>query len=212
MIWRKKDKDKMGFEEFRSVRVYSNINGKEKRFGYEYHRKPDGSEEYREIGKIPEEFGKDFVERMSSFERMLRSQFTFDPFKSLMSMSEIFPALEDFIDEPIRPQLAPINASNETNTHNDSVDYELQLNKENNTLIGIIEVPGFERKDIKLRYRNNNLHITGKNKRRELDITIPLDHKIDPDTIEATLKNGILEVTMKIIAENDDDEKEIPIS
>lgn len=212
MIWGKKDKDKMGFEEFRSVRVYSNINGKENRFGYEYHRKPDGSEEYREIGKIPEEFGKDFVERMSSFERMLRSQFTFDPFKSLMQMSDLLPMLEGFTDETFKPQLLSTEPSNEHSSSKDAVDYELQLNKDNNTLIGIIELPGFERKDIKLRYRNNNLHITGSNKRRDIDITIPLDHKIDPNSIEATLKNGILEVTMKVIKNNDDDEKEIPIS
>ena len=37
-------------EEFRSVRFYSNINGVEKEYGYDYNRDKEGKEEYREIG------------------------------------------------------------------------------------------------------------------------------------------------------------------
>ena len=56
-------------EEFRTVRFYSNINGVEKEYGYDYKRDSEGEEEYREIGEIPDEFGKEFINRIHSLDK-----------------------------------------------------------------------------------------------------------------------------------------------
>ena len=61
----KKEREKNEFpeginEEFRSVRFYSNVDGVEKEYGYDYKRDAEGKEEYSELGEIPDEYGKEF--------------------------------------------------------------------------------------------------------------------------------------------------------
>lgn len=208
--WNKDKNENKGFEEFRSVRIYSNINGKENRYGYDYRRKPDGTEEYKEIGKIPEDFGKDFIERMTNFDKLFETHFSFDPFKALKEMAETFPSLTGF-DARARLMLEGDTDTETSHSTDSNINYDFQYNKDTKTLIGVFEVPGYERKDIKLGYRNGALHIKGDNQRRTFDVMVPLEYNIDPNSIKATLRNGILEVTMKVI-DKDTDEREIPIS
>jgi HSP20 family protein len=59
----------------------------------------------------------------------------------------------------------------------------------------IAEMPGVKKEDFRLTYREGQLHIdaTGETKEFHENTTIPVP--IDPDTIKATYKNGILAVT-----------------
>jgi HSP20 family protein len=60
-----------------------------------------------------------------------------------------------------------------------------------------IELPGVEKKDINLDANEESLTIDVDTEERKYHKNIPLPSKIDPDTISATYKNGILDITIK---------------
>ncbi len=59
------------------------------------------------------------------------------------------------------------------------------------------ELPGVEKENIKLKATENSLSISAEGEKRKFKNTIPFDVEIDPKSIKATFKNGILEVTIK---------------
>jgi len=214
----KKDKEKKDefpgvFEEFRSVRVYSNINGKEERYGYEYRRTPDGKEEYREIGKIPEDFGNDIMERMENLERAFSIDIPIlgahdSIFNRMLSSFGNF-----FTPHPAlaTPELKPMTEQEETKDNN--LQYDIQVDPKTKTAHIIIELPGFTKKDVKLKFTNKGLYLKAQNKRKGIEATIPLkDLDVIPETMKATMNNGILEVSAKVNEDNADEGKEIPVN
>jgi HSP20 family protein len=80
------------------------------------------------------------------------------------------------------------------------------------TLLAKVELPGVDKKDVKLSITDNNLTIQGEMKKDEetkkenyyyreraygnYSRTISLPSEIDKDNIKAKFKNGILEITM----------------
>jgi len=59
------------------------------------------------------------------------------------------------------------------------------------------EVPGVEKKDIDLNTTENSLTISVDTEDRKYYKEVPLPEKVDPESAEATYKNGVLEVSMK---------------
>ncbi|MCK5159199.1 MAG: hypothetical protein KAR08_08580, partial [Candidatus Heimdallarchaeota archaeon] len=93
-------------EAFRSVRFYSNINGLEKEYGYDYKRDSEGKEEYREIGEIPEDFGIEFIDRLTN----LNKSFDWDSdffSRALERFTEIFPSFDRLLGGFEQPKLLP---------------------------------------------------------------------------------------------------------
>ncbi len=60
-----------------------------------------------------------------------------------------------------------------------------------------VELPGVEKEDIKLRVKDDTVHIrvAGDRRRYRKDIDLPCD--VEPETAEATYKNGVLDVTVQ---------------
>jgi len=200
-------------EEFRSVRVYSNINGKEERYGYDYHRTPDGKEEYKEIGNIPDEFGTDIAERMRNLEKRFSVEIPiFDNTESLFNrMLSGFGSLFTHHPALAKPEItAPYEADE---TVSSKLQYDVQVDPKTNIAHIIIELPGFSKKDIKLRLTNKGLYLKAHNNRKDVEATIPLKNlSIRAETMKATMKNGILEVTAELNRNQPDEGKEIPIN
>lgn len=204
-------------EEFRKVRFYTNINGVRKEYGYDYNRDSEGKENYREIGEIPEEFGREYIERILNLNRSF--DWNSDLFsRSFERFAEIFPSFEKIFRGKIPPQLTS-GEERETITSNQEVKkprqvvYDLQVDKEKNQLYLIVELPGFTKEQVKLKLVNNHLELIAENGKKQIDSKIPIEHEIDKkQKIEATMRNGILEVRLKIVSDVSGDEKNISIN
>ncbi|MBY8999807.1 MAG: Hsp20/alpha crystallin family protein [Candidatus Heimdallarchaeota archaeon] len=217
-----KDKDKdiyrKGFnEEFRKVRFFSNVNGVKKEYGYDYDRDSEGKENYREIGEIPDEFGKEYIERILN----LNKTFDWDAelfSRSLKRFAEIFPGIERVIGSSSKPQLTS-GVERETKTTNHDIKdphqvaYDLQVDPEKNQLYLIVELPGFSKDQVKIKLVKNQLVITAENGKKQIDTKIPIEYDIDKQNkIEASMRNGILEVKLKILKESNSNGEDISIS
>lgn len=75
------------------------------------------------------------------------------------------------------------------------VTYEEDSAKESLTLF--IEMPGIGKKDVELSIKENSMTVKGLNDRRFFKRTFTFRKPINPDDVEATMKNGILKVTIK---------------
>lgn len=211
-IFRKKFND-----EFRRVRFYTNINGVKKEYGYDYNRDSEGKENYREIGDIPEEFGTEYIERILN----LNKSFDWDTdlfSRSFERFSELIPSFEKMFRGIMSPQLTS-GVERETSTLNQEVKnpnqvaYDLQVDKEKNQLYLIVELPGFTKEQVKLKLVKNHLELIAENGKKQIDTKIPIEQEIDKkQKIKATMRNGILEVKLKIVSEVSGDEKNISIN
>ena len=218
----KNEKDKDMFrknfnEEFRKVRFFTNINGIKKEYGYDYNRDSEGKENYREIGEIPEEFGTEYIERILN----LNGSFDWDSnlfSRSFERFAEIFPNFEKMFKGIMTPQLnsgmeRETTMPNQVVKNQNQVVYDLQLDKEKNQLYLIVELPGFTKEQVKLKLVKNNLKIIAENSRKRIDTKIPFEQEIDKiQKINASMKNGILEVKLKIVCEVSDNENNISIN
>jgi len=59
------------------------------------------------------------------------------------------------------------------------------------------EVPGVEKSDIKLNATENSLSIAVDTETRKYHKEVELPERVDPDSVKATYRNGVLEVTLK---------------
>jgi len=219
------DKDKKDIDEFlkrinevfRSVRFYSNIDGVGKEYGYDYSRDSDGKEEYREIGEIPEDFGKDFIDRLSNIDRSFDWNNGFFS-KTLERFSELFPSFNRMFGGFEKPQLLTGEEDQATITdepapHSYEVAYDLQVDKDNNELYLIVELPGFAKEHVSLKLKKNGLLLAADNGKRQIDTRIPIENAIDRDQkISASMKHGILEVKLQLLDTENGDETSIPIN
>lgn len=204
-------------EEFRKVRFFTNINGIKKEYGYDYNRDSEGKENYREIGEIPEEFGTEYIERILN----LNESFDWDSnlfSRSFERFAEIFPNFEKMFKGIMTPQLnsgmeRETTMPNQVVKNQNQVVYDLQLDKEKNQLYLIVELPGFTKEQVKLKLVKNNLEMIAENSRKRIDTKIPFEQEIDKiQKINASMKNGILEVKLKIVSEVSDNENNISIN
>ena len=218
----KKDREKDEFlkglnEEFRSVRFYSNIDGVEKEYGYDYKRDAEGKEEYRELGEIPEEYGKEFFDRIHSLERSFNWDNDFFT-RSFERFANIFPSLDRLIGDVGRPRLVSseektISAPTQKDDADYEVAYDLQVDNNNNELYLIVELPGFAKEHVNLKLAKQGLKLEADNGKKQISTRIPIQYLIDKEEkISATMKHGILEVKLKLLENENGDGKNIPIN
>ncbi len=67
-----------------------------------------------------------------------------------------------------------------------------------------MELPGVEKTDIDLKMTAERLEVTVDNESRRYNKSVKLPAKVDPSTTKATYKNGILDVTVRKVAADDD--------
>jgi HSP20 family molecular chaperone IbpA len=225
MVSKLNDKDKKDIdeflkglsEEFRSVRFYSNIDGLKKEYGYDYKRDSEGKEEYREIGEIPEDFGKDFIDRLTNINRSFDWDNDFFS-RTLERFSEIFPSFDRLVGGFSQPKLLSGSEEELITSRRDEqqsyeVAYDLQVDKDKNELYLIIELPGFAKEHVDLKLLKNGLLLAANNGTRQIDTKIPIEQVIDRDEkISATMRHGILEVKLKLLDNANGDETNIPIN
>ncbi|MDY6765231.1 MAG: Hsp20/alpha crystallin family protein [Halobacteria archaeon] len=84
---------------------------------------------------------------------------------------------------------------------------DFDLFEEEDEFVLTIEMPGFDLKDINLNYYEGRLHVSAEHvdeergRKKTFHRTLRLPKEIDEDKIEATYRNGVLEVTLPIEGE-----------
>ena len=73
---------------------------------------------------------------------------------------------------------------------------QINLNEDDNNYSFEVDLPGFNKGDIKVDLRQNNLILAAKNEKRERNKTVTLPRDIDGEKISASLKNGVLTITI----------------
>ncbi|MHA1754578.1 MAG: archaeal heat shock protein Hsp20 [Candidatus Odinarchaeia archaeon] len=79
------------------------------------------------------------------------------------------------------------------------------IDKEKKTFTLTAEIPGVDKKDISISVADGKVKIKSTTKGREFEKEIPLEAQIDPESIKASYKNGILEISAKIKEETDNE-------
>lgn len=95
----------------------------------------------------------------------------------------------------------PITAHPSTESGARQVYVDEIVDKENNQLKLVAEMPGVEKSDINVTIEKEAVSITAKNKERNYKTAVPLKHKIKEDSANAIYANGILEVTFGLVSE-----------
>lgn len=92
----------------------------------------------------------------------------------------------------IRPGLPAKTSENETlvDTLVDEKEKLLKL---------VAEMPGVEKSDFEIVVDGKTVNIDAERGERKYHTKVPVEHKIDQDSVVATYKNGILEVTFKLL-------------
>jgi len=97
------------------------------------------------------------------------------------------------------------------------LDHEIELYREDDHYVVLIEMEGYDRSDLDLTWRDNRLHVeaqhvdeeTGRSRVRQRSLSFP--KSIDDSGISATVEEGTLEVRLPITAETHDEGRQIDI-
>ncbi len=65
----------------------------------------------------------------------------------------------------------------------------------------IAEMPGVEKKDVKIVVDGKIVNIDAENGDKKYHAKVPIQHKVDENSVKASYKNGILEIIFKQLAE-----------
>jgi HSP20 family protein len=87
--------------------------------------------------------------------------------------------------------------------------YSSRVKDNENNVVLEVPVPGFEKKDINVKIKENYLILEGKNDEFTIDRSYRLGEKINIEKIEAEVKNGVLTITLP---KSQPDIKEIKIN
>ncbi len=62
----------------------------------------------------------------------------------------------------------------------------------------IAEMPGVEKKDVKIVVDGNLVNIDAEHGEKKYHVKVPIKYKVDENSVKASYKNGILELTFKL--------------
>lgn len=75
----------------------------------------------------------------------------------------------------------------------------------------VAEIPGVEKKDVKIEVIGQTVNIDAENGNRKYHTKIPIKQKVDEDSVKATYANGILELKFKLKEEARPKGKTVPV-
>ncbi len=79
----------------------------------------------------------------------------------------------------------------------DEKDPMLDINETDSEVMVTMELPGFKKDGIELYLNGNSLAVKASSEEREAEKVIPLPAAVDEESIRATYRNGVLDVSMK---------------
>ncbi|MDE1812961.1 MAG: Hsp20/alpha crystallin family protein, partial [Thaumarchaeota archaeon] len=91
----------------------------------------------------------------------------------------------------IRPALLP-------NTESREPFADVMVDDKEKILKIVAEMPGLEKKDIKIEVIGRTVNIDAEHNDRKYHTKIPIKQKVDEDSVKATYANGLLELKFKL--------------
>lgn len=76
---------------------------------------------------------------------------------------------------------------------------QVDIDTDNKLVRVIVEMPGFTKESIKITGTENKLQLSASNETRQVDTEIPINGKVDPKSAKANYKNGVLDITLKLL-------------
>ena len=76
---------------------------------------------------------------------------------------------------------------------------QVDIDPDNMRVRVIVEMPGFTKESIKITGTQNKLQLSASHETRQIDTEIPINAKVDPASAKATYKNGVLDITLKLL-------------
>ena len=81
------------------------------------------------------------------------------------------------------------------------------VDEKDKTVKLVAEMPGVEKTDIKIAVDSNIVDIRAEHGEKTYHAKVPLRHKVDEDSAKASYKNGILQITFRLITTKPDSKK-----
>jgi HSP20 family protein len=78
---------------------------------------------------------------------------------------------------------------------------QVDIDPENKQVRVIVEMPGFTKESIRITGTENQLELSANYETRKVNTVIPIKAQVDPKTAKATYKNGVLDITLKLLAD-----------
>jgi len=89
---------------------------------------------------------------------------------------------------------------------------QVDIDTENKQVRVIVEMPGFTKESIKITGTENKLQLSASYETRQIDTEIPINAKVDPKSAKATYKNGVLDITLRLLEEHKPDSVDIQVN
>ncbi|MBT8242317.1 MAG: Hsp20/alpha crystallin family protein [Nitrosopumilus sp.] len=65
----------------------------------------------------------------------------------------------------------------------------------------IAEMPGVEKSDVKIVVENKTVDLSAEHGDKKYHAKVPVQHKVDEDSVKASYKNGVLQIIFKLVEE-----------
>jgi HSP20 family protein len=150
-----------------------------------------------EVDRLFKRMSRSFVDFEDIFEDVKRSgDMTYGPYFYGYSMTvgpDGKPQIKEYGN--VKPGLLPTSEVREPliDTLVDEKEDVLKL---------VAEMPGVEKKDIKVSVEGNIVNIDAEHGEKKYQTKVPIKHKVDVDSVKASYTNGILEVQFKLKKED----------
>jgi HSP20 family protein len=89
---------------------------------------------------------------------------------------------------------------------------QVDVDAESEKVRVIVEMPGFTKESIKITGAENKIQILARDETRCVDTEIPINVRVDLKSAVATYKNGVLDITLKLLEVPKPDGVEIQVS
>lgn len=95
---------------------------------------------------------------------------------------------------------------------NDEPLTQVDIDRVNNTVRVIMELPGIAKESIKITGTETSIRVKADYDRWNVDHEIPISAKVDPNTAKATYNNGVLDIMLDLIEETDPEGVQIQVN
>jgi len=150
-----------------------------------------------EVDRLFKRMSKSFMDFDDIFEDVKRSDGkTFGPYYYGYSITvgpDGKPQIREYGN--VKPSLLPSSEVREPLV-------DTLVDDKENTLKLVAEMPGVEKKDIKVAVEGNLVNIDAEHGDKKYQAKVPIKHKVDVDSVKASYTNGILEVQFKLKKED----------
>ena len=75
----------------------------------------------------------------------------------------------------------------------------------------IAEMPGVEKTDVKIVVENKTVDLSAEHGDKKYHVKVPVQHKVDENSVKASYKNGVLEILFKLIEEEKPKSKTVEV-